>query len=182
MTPKDHDDHEDHEESEKERTTRRWNEMLQELRVAQTGVQVLTGFLLTVPFSQRFSDLDPTTEDAYLVTVCSAVLAAGLLIAPVAFHRGEMKTGNGGVLDPDPVRDPLGQPAQSGAQHQGHGRLPPAQAGGDRIARGGDLAHNSIPAIDAEVKAARLPAIMARNPNPAISLRRSGASPPMPAI
>ena len=84
MTTKDHDDHE---ESEKERTTRRWNEMLQELRVAQTGVQVLTGFLLTVPFSQRFSDLDPTTEDAYLVTVCSAVLAAGLLIAPVAFHR-----------------------------------------------------------------------------------------------
>jgi hypothetical protein len=74
-------------ESAKERTTRRWNEMLQELRVAQTGVQVLTGFLLTVPFSQRFSSLDPTTENAYLVTVCAAVLAAGLLIAPVAFHR-----------------------------------------------------------------------------------------------
>ncbi len=78
---------EDHEESEKERTTRRWNEMLQELRVAQTGVQVLTGFLLTVPFSQRFSALDATTKNAYLVTVCAAVLAAGLLIAPVAFHR-----------------------------------------------------------------------------------------------
>jgi hypothetical protein len=77
----------DQQETEKERTTRRWNEMLQELRVAQTGVQVLTGFLLTVPFSQRFSDLDPTTEDAYLVTVCAAVLSAGLLIAPVAFHR-----------------------------------------------------------------------------------------------
>lgn len=77
----------DHEESEKERTTRRWNEMLQELRVAQTGVQVLTGFLLTVAFSQRFSDLDGTTKMAYLVTVCASVLAAGLLIAPVAFHR-----------------------------------------------------------------------------------------------
>ena len=77
----------DHQETEKERTTRRWNEMLQELRVAQTGVQVLTGFLLTVPFTQRFSDLDPTTETAYLITVCSAVLATGLLIAPVAFHR-----------------------------------------------------------------------------------------------
>jgi hypothetical protein len=77
----------DHHETEKERTTRRWNEMLQELRVAQTGVQVLTGFLLTVPFTQRFGDLDPTTEVAYLITVCSAVLATCLLIAPVAFHR-----------------------------------------------------------------------------------------------
>jgi hypothetical protein len=75
------------EESRRQRTTRKWNEMLQELRVAQTGVQVLTGFLLTVPFSQRFSDLDQTTKVAYLVTVCSAVLSAGLLIAPVAFHR-----------------------------------------------------------------------------------------------
>lgn len=74
-------------ESRKERTTRKWNEMLQELRVAQTGVQVLTGFLLTVAFSQRFGDLDQTTEIAYLVTVCSAILSATFLIAPVAFHR-----------------------------------------------------------------------------------------------
>ena len=74
-------------ETDKERTTRRWNEMLQELRVAQTGVQVLTGFLLTVAFSQRFTELDATTETAYLITVCAAVLSAGLLIAPVAFHR-----------------------------------------------------------------------------------------------
>ena len=77
----------DEAESRQQRTTRKWNEMLQELRVAQTGVQVLTGFLLTVPFSQRFSDLDPLTEVAYLVTVASAILSAGLLIAPVAFHR-----------------------------------------------------------------------------------------------
>src|SRR5687768_7999605 len=74
-------------ESRKERTTRKWNEMLQELRVAQTGVQVLTGFLLTVAFSQRFGDLDQTTQNAYLVTVCSAIASATLLIAPVAFHR-----------------------------------------------------------------------------------------------
>ena len=79
-------DHSD-QESRHERTTRKWNEMLQELRVAQTGVQVLAGFLLTVPFSQRFGDLDPTTKIAYLITMCSAILAAGLLIAPVAFHR-----------------------------------------------------------------------------------------------
>jgi hypothetical protein len=75
------------EETQKERTTRRWNEMLQELRVAQTGVQVLTGFLLTVPFSQGFSDLDSTDKNAYLVTVSASIVAAGLLIAPVAFHR-----------------------------------------------------------------------------------------------
>jgi hypothetical protein len=75
------------EETRKERTTRRWNEMLQELRVAQTGVQVLTGFLLTVPFSQRFGDLDTVQRTAYLVVVASSILAAGLLIAPVAFHR-----------------------------------------------------------------------------------------------
>lgn len=74
-------------ESHQERTTRKWNEMLQELRVAQTGVQVLTGFLLTVPFSQRFGDLEQTTTNAYLVTVGAAILSAGLLIAPVAFHR-----------------------------------------------------------------------------------------------
>lgn len=74
-------------ESRKERTTRKWNEMLQELRVAQTGVQVLTGFLLTVAFSQRFGDLDQTTEIAYLVTVVAAISSATLLIAPVAFHR-----------------------------------------------------------------------------------------------
>lgn len=74
-------------ESRKERSTRRWNEMLQELRVAQTGVQVLTGFLLTVPFSQGFTSLDATDKVAYLVTVSASILAAGLLIAPVAFHR-----------------------------------------------------------------------------------------------
>ena len=77
----------DEDESPKERTTRRWNEMLQELRVAQTGVQVLTGFLLTVPFSQRFTSLDSVQRTAYLIVVSSSILAAGLLIAPVAFHR-----------------------------------------------------------------------------------------------
>jgi hypothetical protein len=75
------------EESEKDRTTRKWNEMLQELRVAQTGVQVLTGFLLTVSFSQRFPELSETDKIAYLITVSASILAAGLLIAPVAFHR-----------------------------------------------------------------------------------------------
>ena len=74
-------------ETDEERATRRWNEMLQELRVAQTGVQVLTGFLLTVPFSQRFTDLGSVDKTAYLFTVSASILAAGLLISPVAFHR-----------------------------------------------------------------------------------------------
>jgi hypothetical protein len=75
------------EESEKERLTRNLNELLQELRVTQTGVQILTGFLLTLPFSQRFGDLDTTQRAAYLAILCGSVLATGLIIAPVAFHR-----------------------------------------------------------------------------------------------
>jgi hypothetical protein len=74
-------------ETPKERTTRKWNEMLQELRVAQTGIQIIVGFLLTIPFSVGFEDLSTVDEVAYLVTVCSAILSAGLIIAPVAFHR-----------------------------------------------------------------------------------------------
>ena len=74
-------------ESPKQRTTRKWNEMLQELRVAQTGIQIITGFLLTIPFSDGFEDLTTVDEVAYLVTVCSSILSAGLIIAPVAFHR-----------------------------------------------------------------------------------------------
>jgi uncharacterized membrane protein len=77
----------DDQESPKERATRKWNEMLQELRVAQTGVQVLTGFLLTLPFTQRFTTLSGTDETAYLVTISCAIGAAACLIAPVAFHR-----------------------------------------------------------------------------------------------
>ncbi len=77
----------DAEETPKERATRKWNEMLQELRVAQTGVQVLTGFLLTLPFTQRFGELPESDETAYLVTISCAIAAAACLIAPVAFHR-----------------------------------------------------------------------------------------------
>ncbi len=77
----------DAQETPKERATRKWNEMLQELRVAQTGVQVLTGFLLTLPFTQRFTDLSKTDKVAYLVTISCAIASAACLIAPVAFHR-----------------------------------------------------------------------------------------------
>jgi Family of unknown function (DUF6328) len=74
-------------ETEDERLTRNLNELLQELRVTQTGVQILTGFLLTLPFSQRFSTLDDTQKTAYLAVLCGSVIATGLIIAPVAFHR-----------------------------------------------------------------------------------------------
>lgn len=70
-----------------ERMDRNWNELLQELRVAQTGVQILTGFLLTVPFQQRFADLDAYQRGVYLVLVVLAVAATGFIVAPVSLHR-----------------------------------------------------------------------------------------------
>src|SRR5918999_5561437 len=69
------------------RLTRNLNELLQELRVTQTGVQILTGFLLTLPFTQRFPDLDQVQKMAYLGVLVGSVLATGLIVAPVAFHR-----------------------------------------------------------------------------------------------
>ena len=74
-------------ETEAERADRNWNELLQELRVTQTGVQLLTGLLLTLPFQQRFTILDDLAKGIYLAVVISAVSATALLIAPVAFHR-----------------------------------------------------------------------------------------------
>lgn len=69
------------------RITRNWTELLQELRVTQTGVQVLTGFLLTVPFSSRFPHLTQLQRVTYLCIVLGAIIATALLVAPVAFHR-----------------------------------------------------------------------------------------------
>lgn len=70
-----------------ERITRNWNELLQELRVLQTGVQILTGFLLTVPFSPRFPDLADHQQAIYLVVLVGSVITTSLIIAPVSFHR-----------------------------------------------------------------------------------------------
>jgi Family of unknown function (DUF6328) len=74
-------------ETDAERLDRNWNELLQELRVAQTGVQLLAGFLLTLPFQERFTQLDDVARTAYLVAFSFAVVATALLIAPVSFHR-----------------------------------------------------------------------------------------------
>ncbi len=74
-------------ETEIERLDRNWNSLLQELRVVQTGVQLLTGFLLTLPFQQRFDVLSEQMGIVYLATVGSSVAATMLLIAPVGIHR-----------------------------------------------------------------------------------------------
>jgi hypothetical protein len=70
-----------------QRITRNWDELLQEIRVSETGIQILTGFLLTVPFSNRFETLDEFQRDAYLVVLCGSVLTTALVVAPAAFHR-----------------------------------------------------------------------------------------------
>lgn len=70
-----------------ERSDRNWVELLQELRVMQTGVQILTGFLLTLPFQARFADLDDHQTTLYLVLVVLSVVTTGLLVAPVSVHR-----------------------------------------------------------------------------------------------
>jgi uncharacterized membrane protein YqjE len=74
-------------ETDAERYDRNWSELIQELRVAQTGVQVLAGFLLTLPFSSRFGDLGQGHRTVYLVAFSLAVITVGLMTAPVALHR-----------------------------------------------------------------------------------------------
>ncbi|ROR74204.1 DUF6328 family protein [Bogoriella caseilytica] len=70
-----------------QRADRNWNELAQELRVTQTGTQILTAFLLTLPFQPRFADLSSRQETHYLVLVGLAVLTTALMVAPVSLHR-----------------------------------------------------------------------------------------------
>ncbi|WP_055530362.1 DUF6328 family protein [Streptomyces graminilatus] len=74
-------------ETEEERADRMWGELIQEVRVAQTGVQILFGFLLTVVFTPRFPRLDQTEHTIYIVTIVLAAAATGALIGPVSLHR-----------------------------------------------------------------------------------------------
>ncbi len=74
-------------ESEKERLDRELIELLNELRVALPGVQVLFAFLLIVPFSQRFPQMTALQRDVYFAAVVCTTLSAILLIAPTAMHR-----------------------------------------------------------------------------------------------
>lgn len=70
-----------------ERADRRWSDLLQEVRVAQTGVQILFGFLLTVVFQQRFTQLSGTDRHLYVAAVVVGAATAGTLVGPVAIHR-----------------------------------------------------------------------------------------------
>jgi hypothetical protein len=74
-------------ESPEEVLDRNLNELLQELRVVLTGVQILFAFLLTLAFTARFSDLGTFATTVYTVTLMSSALATVVLIAPVSFHR-----------------------------------------------------------------------------------------------
>lgn len=74
-------------ESEAERADRNLAELLQELRVVGLGVQVLFGFLLSLPFTNRFARLSQGQRELYLATLVLAAVATALLLGPVAFHR-----------------------------------------------------------------------------------------------
>ena len=74
-------------ETENERLDRNWNEMLQELRVIQTGTQILTGFLLAAVFQSRFDDLDDYQRTVYLCLVVTSILTTVCGLAPVSLHR-----------------------------------------------------------------------------------------------
>lgn len=74
-------------ETETERVGRNWTELLQELRVIQTGTQILTGFLLAAVFQTRFGELDVFQRDTYLVLVVLSIVTTLVGLAPVSLHR-----------------------------------------------------------------------------------------------
>jgi Family of unknown function (DUF6328) len=75
------------EETPEERADRLWSEMLQEVRVCQTGAQILFGFLLSVAFTPRFQELGSFDRNLYVTTMVLGACATAALIAPVSFHR-----------------------------------------------------------------------------------------------
>lgn len=81
-----------------ERYDRNWQEILQELRVTQTGTQILTGFLLAVAFQPRFAELDLYQRTVYLVLVALAAITTLLGLTPVSLHRTLFAQGRKGTL------------------------------------------------------------------------------------
>ncbi|MDO5494395.1 MAG: DUF6328 family protein [bacterium] len=71
---------------------RNWNELVQELRVTQTGIQMLGGFLLVLPFQNRFPELGPELRLLFLVAFSSAALSVFFVLSPVAMHRALFRT------------------------------------------------------------------------------------------
>ncbi|RAO30155.1 hypothetical protein PSN13_04557 [Micromonospora saelicesensis] len=80
-------------ETDKQRWQRNFADLLQELRVAQTGVQILFAFLLTLPFSNGFTETTEFQRDVYIVALLAAAAATALIISPVAFHRALFRQG-----------------------------------------------------------------------------------------
>ncbi|MET7471398.1 DUF6328 family protein [Micromonospora sp. NPDC005686] len=80
-------------ESEKQRWQRNFADLLQELRVAQTGVQILFAFLLTLPFSNGFGRTTEFQRDIYILALLTAAASAAMIISPVAFHRALFRQG-----------------------------------------------------------------------------------------
>jgi O-antigen/teichoic acid export membrane protein len=80
-------------ETDLERWDRNFIELLQELRVAQTGVQILFAFLLTLPFTNRFGRISDLDKAVYVITLVAAATATALLIAPVSDHRQVFRQG-----------------------------------------------------------------------------------------
>jgi hypothetical protein len=74
-------------ETEAERDDRNLAELLQELRVAGLGIQVIFGYLLALPFTSKFSALGPGQRTLYVATLVLAAVATALLVGPVAYHR-----------------------------------------------------------------------------------------------
>jgi SNF family Na+-dependent transporter len=70
-----------------QRLDRKWGDLLQELRVMQTGAQLTAGFLLTLPFTTKFPSLDGFQETLFLILVVVAALTTAVVITPVAVHR-----------------------------------------------------------------------------------------------
>lgn len=77
-----------------ERLNRQLNELLQELRIAMPGVQVLFAFLLAVPFADGFENVNAFQKDVYLFALLSAAVSSALLIAPTAYHRMMFQRGD----------------------------------------------------------------------------------------
>lgn len=87
MDDRDADPEDGRDETATERSDRNWSELLQELRVTQTGTQILTGFLLATAFQPTFARLSTGQHRAYLALVVVAVLTTALALAPVNLHR-----------------------------------------------------------------------------------------------
>jgi hypothetical protein len=80
-------------ETPEERADRNWNDLLQELRVSQTGVQLLAGFLATLPFQSRFGELDAFQRAWYVGLLALAFATVAVMLAPVAIHRHVFREG-----------------------------------------------------------------------------------------